>query len=188
MRRPQWHLGRGDKDQYLPSNRGFDHYFGIPFSQDMGVSFWEPLNYMDGSLYQPTPTPLLNNTQIAEAPVALDTLAKRYVAAAVSFIHAAAKEDKPFLLYMAFNHVHEPNSCGTEFCGASQQGALGDAVEEMDWMMGQIMAAVEETQRSQETITFYTSDNGHPIGNDKNGNLPLRDGKNSIWEVGRRSV
>merc|ERR1719201_1062005 len=56
----------------------------------------------------------------------------------------------------------------------------------MDWMMGQILAALEQTQRSEETITFYTSDNGHPVHNDPNGNHPLRDGKDSTWEGGFR--
>ena len=154
----------------------------------MGISFWEPLQFRSGGSFQPTPTPLLNDTTIVEAPVALDTLAKRYAAAAVAFIHEAAAEGKPFLLYMAFNHVHLPNSAGPQFCGASKQGALGDAVEEMDWMMGQILAALEQTQRSEETITFYTSDNGHPVHNDPNGNHPLRDGKDSTWEARFRSA
>lgn len=179
----KWHLGRGGQDQYLPSNRGFDHYFGIPFSQDMGMSAWEPVNFEGAEPFQPTPLPLLNGTTIVEQPTGLHTLAQRYADAAVDFINAAAKAGKPFLLYLAFNHVHEPNSCGPAFCGVSAQGQLGDAVEEMDWALGQVMAAIEAAGRADETLTFFTSDNGHPLGNDKDGNLPLRDGKSSTWEV-----
>eukprot|EP00051_Salpingoeca_urceolata_P005718 m.76364 g.76364 ORF g.76364 m.76364 type:complete len:685 (+) comp14509_c0_seq1:50-2104(+) len=178
----KWHLGV--RDIYLPTSRGFDEYYGIPFSQDMGTSFWE--YRAPRAPYQPTPVPLLNGTTIVEQPVGLHTLAARYASAASNFIRQSVSKSKPFCLYLPFNHVHGPNSCSASFCGKSTRGPIGDAVEEMDWAIGQIMAALKEVGADDDTLVFFTSDNGAPLGGDQQGNLPLRDGKSSTWEGGFR--
>jgi arylsulfatase A len=85
------HLGA--RDEYLPTARGFDEYLGIPYSQDMGSSFWEP---HDSPLFQPVPIPLLNATEIVEQPVALDSLVARYVNATSSFIARHSAVRKPW--------------------------------------------------------------------------------------------
>lgn len=82
--------------------------------------------------------------------------------------------------------VHGPNSCGPSFCGKSVRGPVGDAIEEMDWAIGQIMAAISAAGVDDNTLVFFTSDNGAPLGGDAMGNLPLRDGKASGWEGGFR--
>eukprot|EP00730_Choanoeca_flexa_P001913 TRINITY_DN10837_c0_g1_i1.p1 TRINITY_DN10837_c0_g1~~TRINITY_DN10837_c0_g1_i1.p1 ORF type:complete len:573 (+),score=116.42 TRINITY_DN10837_c0_g1_i1:1152-2870(+) len=180
----KWHLGQ--RETYLPTNRGFDSYLGIPFSQDMGLSFWFFNDLDPVEPYQPTGLPLLNNTEIIEQPVALDHLVHRYVDAAVDFIADCAKKDEPFFLYLPFNHVHEPNSCSVQFCNSSDQGPVGDAVQEMDWAVGQIMRALTVHGVINDTLTFFTSDNGAPLIQDTNGDECLRDGKASTWEGGFR--
>ena len=77
MCRNQWHLGQQAK--FLPTSHGFDEYLGIPFSADMGTSYWHPAG--QGSVFQPTPLPLLNGTAedgctIIEQPAGLHTLAQ----------------------------------------------------------------------------------------------------------------
>jgi arylsulfatase A len=145
------------------------------------MSFWATYGYTPRPPFSPTPLPLLNGTTIIEQPVALDTLVSRYVGVASEFIHRHAASQKPFFLYMSFNHVHAPNSCSPPFCGKSKRGAVGDAVEEMDWSVGQIMGALKDAGVDNNTIVFFTSDNGAPLSNDQFGNLPLRDGKSSTW-------
>ena len=172
---------------YLPTSHGFDSYLGIPFSQDMGLSYWFFCNgppTLDGKPpacdphptppYQPTPIPLLANTTVVEQPAGLYTLAARYAAAATKFIEDSAAAGDPFLLYMPFNHIHAPNSCGAGFCGRSLRGPIGDATEEVDWEVGEIMAAVRKPSNGigTNTVVFFTSDNGAPMRPD--GNLPLR--------------
>ena len=56
----------------------------------------------------------------------------------------------------------------------------------MDWAVGEIMAALRSTGEDENTITFFTSDNGAPLANDIQGNLPLRGGKAQTWEGGWR--
>ena len=94
-------------------------------------------------------------------------------------MEAAAHSASPFLLYLAFNHVHAPNSCGAHFCGRSLRGPIGDAVEEMDWAVGQVMATVRDPAHGlgENTLIFFTLDNGAPMRPD--GNLPLRGYKTS---------
>jgi len=99
----KWHLGV--RDIYMPINRGFDEYLGIPFSQDMGFSFWEGGLSKPNAPFQPTPLPLVNGTTVVEQPVALNTLPQRYGSAAASFIARSAAAKEPFYLYMSFNHV-----------------------------------------------------------------------------------
>ena len=98
---------------YLPTSHGFDSYLGIPFSQDMGLSYWFFCNgppTADGKPpvcdpkptppFQPTPIPLLSNTTVIAQPAGLYTLAARYAAAATEFIDSCATAGDPFLLYM----------------------------------------------------------------------------------------
>ena len=75
----KWHLGA--RDEYLPHRRGFDEYLGVPFSQDMGESFWGV--EAPRGVFQPTPLPLLNATagaiaRVVEQPVGLHTLVDKY--------------------------------------------------------------------------------------------------------------
>ena len=98
----------------------------------------------------------------------------------------SASTSTPFYLYFPFNHIHAPNSCNASFCGATARGPVGDAVAEVDWAVGQMMAALRASGVADNTLTFLTSDNGAPLGNDGQGNLPLRGGKTMVWEGGYR--
>ena len=118
----QWHLGQ--REIFLPTNQGFDEYLGIPFSQDMGLSFWFLNNLQPVEPYQPVPLPLLDGTDVIEQPVALSNLVHRYIERATDFIKRSHESDTPFFLYLPFNHVHAPNSCSPKFCGSSEQGAV----------------------------------------------------------------
>eukprot|EP00043_Microstomoeca_roanoka_P015079 m.150305 g.150305 ORF g.150305 m.150305 type:complete len:678 (+) comp16171_c2_seq2:207-2240(+) len=180
----KWHLGQ--RDMYLPTAHGFQEYYGIPFSQDMGLSFWQPMGYDSHPPYQPTPLPLMDGEVVIQQPTGLDQLAQLYVQQASEFILRSAQKEKPFFLYLPFNHVHAPNSCSPQFCGTSKQGPVGDAVQEMDWAIGQIILALKNANVEDNTLVFFTSDNGAPLDNDAQGNLPLRDGKASTWEGGFR--
>jgi arylsulfatase A len=157
-------------------------------SQDMGISFWRHAPHLAASPpFQPVPLPLLNGTSVVEQPVGLHHLVAKYVDFATAFINEQAEVGKPFYLYVPFNHVHAPNSCSAGFCGKAKRGPIGDAVEEMDWAVGQIMSALKTAGVDDNTLTFFTSDNGAPLGNpnglgdsDYFGNLPLRGGKAQV--------
>ena len=158
---------------------------GIPFSQDMGSSYWldcmsspDPAggfycNPAPRDPFQPVPVPLLANYTVIAQPAGLYTIAKRYTTAAIEFITTSADADKDFFLYFPFNHVHAPDSCGEDFCGKSLRGPIGDAVEEMDWVVGKVLNTLRSLPGvANNSIVWFTSDNGSPKRPD--GNLPLR--------------
>ena len=192
----KWHLGQ--RPQFLPTRRGFQSYFGIPFSQDMGTSWWEncagrgntsepcsPVPTRGKGGGRPSPLPLFANETIVDQPAGLYTLAARYADAATAFFRDSADRGEPFFLYLPFNHIHGPNSCSAATCGKSVRGPVGDATEDMDIAVGTVMAAIRADLRlATNTLVFFTSDNGSPQRPD--GNLPLRGYKHSIWEGGYR--
>jgi len=169
----KWHLG--DQPPFLPRRFGFDYYFGIPFSNDMGS---ETDQDKKGKL---PPLPLMRNETVIEAPVDQRTVTKRYTAEAIAFIEA--NKDKPFLLYLPHMHVHRPLRPGEQFAGKSANGAYGDTVEEVDFSTGEILGAVKKLGLDENTLVIFTSDNGacRP-----GSNAPLSGGKATTMEGGMR--
>lgn len=122
----------------------------------MGLSFWYYFNGVPQDNYQPTPLPLLNGTTIIQQPADLSSLVQLYIQTAKEYIEEQTALGKPWLLYFPFNHIHLPNSCSPGFCGRSPQGPVGDAVEEMDWAVGQLMKILKDTGADNDTVTFFT--------------------------------
>ena len=122
----KWHLGH--HKEVLPTANGFDTYYGIPYSVDMGSSAWDVYSSVDRPFL-----PLLHSTgeghvNILEQPTDLNKLSSRYVNASTSFIKARSAAGTPWLLYMAFNHVHQPDYASQKFCGVTKRGLFGDVL------------------------------------------------------------
>ncbi len=134
----KWHLGH--LPEYLPTRRGFDEYFGIPYSNDMD------------------PRPLMHNAEVIEQPARLDTLTRRYTDQAVRFIEQA--KGSPFFLYLPHTFPHIPLAASKSFRGKSKAGLYGDVVEEIDWSVGEVLGAVKRNGVERETLVLFSSDNG----------------------------
>ena len=134
----KWHLGA--QNQFLPTNRGFDSYFGIPYSNDQ------------------LPSILLQGTQVVESPVQLDTITQRYTSHAVDFINAS--KSSPFFLYFAHTFPHIPLAASAAFLGKSALGLYGDVLSEIDWSVGQVLQALQANGIDNNTLVMFTSDNG----------------------------
>jgi len=182
----KWHLGH--LPQFLPTNNGFDSYFGIPYSNDMDrvndaprgrESFWNPkVEYWN--------VPLMRNLDIAERPADQTTITKRYTEAAVSFIKQ--NKDEKFFLYLPHSLPHVPLFRSKEFEGRSLRGLYGDVIEEIDWSVGQILDTLRQLKLDENTIVWFTSDNGPWLTfNDHGGSAGLlREGKGTTWDGGMR--
>jgi len=173
----KWHLG--DQPEFLPTRQGFDHYLGIPYSNDM----------LKKSADTKIPVvPLLRDEKIVELMDgdAQTRLVEIYTKEAVDFI--GRNKDKPFYLYFAHNAVHTPIHPGAAFAGKSQNGRFGDWVEEVDWSVGQVLEALRSQGLDKDTLVVFTSDNGPWLikGTDGGSAGPLRGGKGSTWEGGMR--
>ncbi len=170
----KWHLGH--LPPFLPTRHGFDHYFGIPYSNDM------PTEAADGR----AGVPLMRDEQVIEHPVEQTTLTQRYTQEAVKFIREA--KDQPFFLYLPHTMPHVPLHVSPPFAGRSKRGLYGDVLEEVDWSVGEILSALRESGVDEHTCVVFTSDNGPWLGKKEHGGsaLPLRAGKFSTWEGGQR--
>ena len=173
----KWHLG--DQPEFLPTRQGFDHYFGIPYSNDM---------FKKSAETKVPVVPLLRDEKVVEL---MDGEGQRrmvelYTKEAVDFI--TRSKDRPFYLYFAHNAVHTPIWPGAAFAGKSQNGRFGDWVEEMDWSVGQVLDALRSQGLDKDTLVVFTSDNGPWLikGADGGSAGPLRGGKGSTWEGGVR--
>jgi arylsulfatase len=134
----KWHLG--DAPEYLPTSRGFDEYFGIPYSNDM------------------TPRLLLKNTEIVQQTANLETLTKSYTEEALSFIERS--KNGPFFLYFPHTFPHIPLAASPKFRGKSDEGMYGDVIEELDWSVGQVLASLKKNGLEEHTLVMFSSDNG----------------------------
>lgn len=182
----KWHLGVHAGS--LPLDQGFDQSFGLPYSNDMAAR----AGVGPAEKRSPNPpadgwnVPLLRDGKVVELPADQTTLTKRYTEEAVKFI--AAKKEAPFFLYLAHTFPHTPMFASPAFKGKSRAGIYGDAVEELDWSVGEVMAALRREGVAEDTLVVFTSDNGPWLIMDDQGGSSglLRDGKSSTWEGGMR--
>lgn len=186
----KWHLG--SQPQYLPIHQGFDYWFGIPYSNDMGkigvgrlpdgkiTGFAEREKYV--------PTPLYRNDKVIEEEPDQHYLTQRYTQEATDFIKKSSKANKPFFLYYASNFPHVPLYASPAFEGKSKRGIYGDVVAELDWSVGQVLQTLKDLKIDNNTLVIFTSDNGPWLMLDEEGGSAglLHEGKNSTYEGGMR--
>jgi arylsulfatase A-like enzyme len=135
----KWHLGSTSPS--LPTDLGFDSYFGMLFSNDMD------------------PVPLWQNDKIVEPhPVDQSTLTERYTAEALRFLKAESPE--PFFLYLAHNFPHVPLHASEQQRGHSPAGLYGDVLADLDRSVGALLDTLEQSGLAKETLVVLASDNG----------------------------
>jgi arylsulfatase A len=182
----KWHLG--DQPDFLPTRHGFDYYYGLPYSNDMGPvedgvksDLGKPLPQNKGK-GQP-PLPLMRNETVLQRVLPDDqqAIVELYTDEAVKFIRQ--HKDRSFFLYLPHSAVHFPIYPGKQWAGKSPHGHYSDWVEEVDWSVGRVLDAVRELKLAEKTLVIFTSDNG---GTGRGSNEPLRGGKGSTWEGGMR--
>jgi arylsulfatase A-like enzyme len=171
----KWHLGHRPK--FLPPRHGFDEYFGLPYSNDMWPN--HPVGrYPDLPLIEGEKTIAVNPDQTK--------LTTWYTEHAIKFIEK--NKDRPFFLYVAHNMPHVPLHVSDKFKGKSKRGLYGDVIMELDWSVGEILAALKKHNLDERTLVIYTSDNGPwlPYGEHSGSAGPLREGKFTTFEGGVR--
>jgi arylsulfatase A len=178
----KWHLG--DHPDFLPTAQGFDSYFGLPYSNDMspvpannprkGANLWYP------------PLPLIRDTTVVEREPDQTQLTRRYTEEIVGFLERNA--ERPFFAYLAYSLPHVPLWASEAFRGSTERGLYGDVVSEIDWSVGEILAALERLGIDDRTLVVFTSDNGPWLvfGNHAGSAGPYREGKATTFEGGHR--
>ena len=166
---------------FLPLNHGFSSYYGFPFTNNPGC---HP-NATHGA--DPLECFLMRDTTVVEQPLNLETLPDRLTDEAIGVIRRYAGV-QPFFLYYAFVQPHAPVFASPAFRGKSKRGLYGDAVEEIDSAVGRVMDALADAGQADNTLVFFTSDNGawNEMRLEGGSNGLLRGGKAQDWEGGVR--
>jgi len=183
----KWHLG--SLPQFLPLNYGFDSYFGIPYSNDMGKESFIPVR--DGKPFDAgnPPLPLYRNEKLVETEPDQNLLTKRFTTEVTDLI--TKNRNKPFFIYYASPFPHVPLHASPDFAGKSKRGPYGDVVEELDWSVGQVLNKLKELKLDKNTFVVFLSDNGPWLIKsmiDENGGSSglLYEAKASTYEGGMR--
>jgi arylsulfatase len=150
----KWHLG--SLPQFMPNSKGFDEFYGVPYSIDM------------------SPLPLMQNTNIIEEPANLNTLTERYTQQAVNFISNSQK--KPFFLYLAHSFPHIPVATSEAFKGITGKGKYADTIAEIDASVGSVLQALQSNNIDNNTLVIFSSDHG-PWYQGSSANLRGRKGE-----------
>jgi arylsulfatase A len=169
----KWHCG--DQPDFLPTRHGFDEYFGIPYSNDMGRQSNRPDN---------PPLPLLRDETVIQEQPDQRGITERYTDEALQFINK--NKENPFFLYLAHMYVHVPLFVQPQFLEKSKNGAYGGAVECIDWSMGILMDHLKQRGLDDNTLIIFTSDNGSRARDEGGSNQPCRGTKATTWEGGQR--
>ena len=149
----KWHLGH--LPPFLPTAHGFDSFFGIPYPNDHGP---ERLDAKTRQSRGFPPIPLIRGTNIVEQPAQLASLPERFTAEAVQFIRE--NKERPFYLHLGNIETHTPWLVAARFQYQSRANVYGDAVQCLDWTVGQVMETLRELNLETNTLVVFTSDNG----------------------------
>ena len=168
----KWHCG--DQPEFLPTRHGFDTWYGIPYSNDMGITKSHP---------ELPPLPLMRDEEVIQEQPDQAALTERFMEEAVSFIRENRK--RRFFLYFAHMYVHVPLYAPQRFLEQSRNGKYGATVEHIDWCMAVLFHELQRLGLDDQTLVIFTSDNG---GAPRHGasNAPLRGSKGTTWEGGMR--
>ena len=171
----KWHLGH--LPQFLPTNNGFDEFYGIPYSNDM---------WPNHPQYKYPDLPLIEGTETIELNADQTQFTTDFTDRAVEFIDKNKR--KPFFLYLAHPMPHVPLFVSDKFKGKSEQGLYGDVMMEIDWSIGQILDKLQKERLDDNTLVIITSDNGPWInyGNHAGSTGGLREAKGTSFEGGQR--
>ena len=206
----KWHLG--DLKGHLPTDQGFDKYFGIPYSNDMYIGpsqkfasnavFREGYTLSEAKADQDfvrnapnratikkrlnSVSPLFEGDEIIEYPCDQSTTTRRYFDKAIEFV--GQNKEKPFFVYITPSMPHIPLFASEQFRGKSKRGLYGDVVEEIDWNVGRFLNYLDQQGLAESTLVIFASDNGPWLGykEDSGSADPLRGGKFSYYEGGVR--
>ena len=175
----KWHLGH--VPEYLPTEHGFDYFFGLPYSNDM-----RPENEWDYARDNFPPLPLMEGREVIERSPDQSRFTERFTQKAVEYLEA--NRSRPFFLYLSYTAPHTPLMIDARRAGGSRRGLYGDVVEELDWSVGEIVEALKRLGLAENTLVVFTSDNGPWGWRGVEGGSSglLRGAKGSPWEGGYR--
>jgi len=196
----KWHLGFGEERPDWnaelkpgPLELGFDYFFGLPvvncippyvYVENRRVVGWEPDDpfvYGEESVTEKWPAKggysAIGGAQKAHELYRDEEVGTTFKEKSVDWIRqVGADGTQPFFLYLSTTNIHHPFTPAPRFKGTSQCGLYGDFIHELDWIVGEVLEAVEEIGQAHNTLVIFTSDNG----------AMLNRGGQDAWRAGHR--
>jgi arylsulfatase len=185
----------GDKDEFLPTNHGFDEFFGNLYHLNAEEEPEDPKYPKDPAFRKRFgPRGVLKSTAggaiVDTGPLTkkrMETVDEEFMAGAMDFIDRQAKAKKPFFVWMNTTRMHVWTHLKPASAGKTGLGLYPDGMVELDGYVGQLLKKLEDLGIADNTIVIFTTDNGaevmsYPDG----GQTPFRGEKATGWEGGFR--
>lgn len=168
----KWHLG--DYGEYLPTNQGFDYFYGSHHVNDM-VPFYHATE--ENGEYE-----IVKGTDQLKDQKDATKWIHQEITSWITDV-AQSSDDQPFFAYYATPWPHAPVFVGDEFKGETGMGTYADCVTEFDYYLGQLFDTMEDLGILDDTIIIFTSDNGPAL---EGSTAELRGGKYLAYEGGQK--
>ena len=186
----------GDKDEFLPTNHGFDEFYGNLYhlnAEEEPETYHYPKDpefhkrygprgvihsYADGRIEDTGP---LTRKR-------METVDEDFLNSSMDFMERAVKSDKPFFVWHNSTRMHVWTRLAEKWRGKSGYGLYGDGMMELDDHVGQLLKKLEDLGVADNTIIVFTTDNGAEVITwPDGGTIPFRGEKGTTWEGGFRA-
>jgi arylsulfatase A-like enzyme len=156
----KWHLG--EDEGRLPTDQGFDEWFGIKNTSDEAgyatYKLFREMGYPEPQMWEGVKGQPSKSAGVFDRP-AKDRMDEQIAQRTAAYIKKQAAAQKPFFVYVGFIHLHPPMGVNPEFAGKSGSGLYADMLTEMDYRTGQILDALQAAGVADNTIVVLSSDN-----------------------------
>ena len=185
----------GDRDEFLPSNHGFDEFFGNLYhlnAEEEPETYFYPKDPAFHKRYAPRGVihSFADGKIEDTGPLTrkrMETADQEFVDGAMKFMDKAKKADKPFFLWVNATRMHVWTRLAEKWQGSSGYGLYADGMMEHDHHVGQLLDKLKELGIEDNTIVVYSTDNGSQTNTYPDGGMePFRGSKGSTWEGGFR--
>lgn len=185
----------GDRDKHLPTNHGFDEFFGNLYhlnAEEEPEGYFYPKDPEFRKKYGPRG--VLHTTADGKiedtGPLTkkrMETADQEFMSAAIDFMERAVKQDKPFFVWMNTTRMHIWTHLKPESVGTTGKGLYPDGMVEHDKAVGVLLDKLDEWNIADNTIVVYSTDNGAEVGTwPDGGTTPFHGEKGTTWEGGHR--